>query len=833
MKKSIVLSLLTLLLLCCLTLGCVNNPPTSTQTPNSSPDSSSRPVETILPTEKEDALKAFTLDVWKQESLTIIPSEYVDANGLTDLNYLLVLSSEEIVSCTEEDGAFKLLANVKGEVVATLKTMQDENCLLETTITVTVISTEPGAPIFSQETYSYDRCAGGKLEIPLDINCGIASILRIGENRINDLLWRYNQESGCIEIDEEYVLTLAMQDYNATLTTTGGSADFILKIFNSIPTSFDEVTNKETAIGKNEFVSFDISLGEAQISKITFGDAELSKEDYEVTEGKLKIFASFFKKTATVDERSYKVYLTNNDIYSFTINVSNHLFYSDYDLTIIHNELQSSTGQNPLYQDSTRVEVVEAPENSGFEGKVLKFTPHTENVPLDVHGVYTFQSNAGSATWHKLPLNENKYYLITFDYMTEGTTAGENFAFRSWVNNVNAPLNTGKPGEIQHFSHVFKWKESEAGLFIYGKFVNGGCIYFDNLSIVELGEEEIFIAADDYKSEENYSINVSLAGYQIKEVLINGTAVAYTVNNNTITINGDVIKALPYGIYTVVVKTDLFDLSAKFNHKDPTQKSELYEKSKNFTIGSEFIKLSGLFTNDVTVTSLSRQGANNLDWINGEWQPISTSYIVVEEDGLVIKKGLLDQVYKTCTYTIQYSNNVTDTFTLTSNAVWFCNFDETYTWHSSLAEDQGVYEIVNNVEGMSGNVIKLETKNWINFEPSTWYTRLFCFEKTGWSGTWNDWTLDDNKTYEISFDMKVIMNGANHDPSIGFGYYYTTGNLGEKPIGVDYTDGEVKRVSIILKGSELSYFALGLDPRHGDLQSICYFDNFGIKEVVA
>ncbi len=824
MKKSVILSLLTLLLLCCLTLGCVQ--------PDSTPDSSIGPVETILPIEKEDAVKTFTLDVWKQESVTITPSDYVDENGLTDLKYLLVLSSEEIVSCIEEDEKFTLLANTKGEVAVTLKTIQGETCLLQTAITITVISTEPGAPIFNQESYSYDRCAGGKLEIPLDINGGLASILRIDENRVNDLFWRYNEESGCIEIDEEYVLTLNMQDYHVTLTTTGGSAEFVLIVFNSIPTSFDEVTNKEVYLGKDAFVAFDISLGESQISKITFGDVELSEEDYEVAENKLKIFASFFRKTAVGNEQSYKVYLTNNDIYSFTINVQNHIFYSDYDLTIVHNDLQSSTGQNPLYQDSTRVEIVEAPENSGFEGKVLKFTPHTEEVPLDVHGVYTFQSNAGSATWHKLPLNENKYYLITFDYMTEGTTAGENFAFRSWVNNVNAPLDTGKSGELQRFSHVFKWNESEGGLFIYGKFVNGGCIYFDNLSIVELGEQEISITAGDYNSEENYLIEVNLAGYQIKEVLINEISVAYTANENTVTIDGDAIKALPYGFYTVVVKTDLFDLSAEFNHKDPTQKSELYEKSKNFTIGVEYIKLSGSFTNNVTVTSLSRQGANNLDWINGEWQPISTSYIVVEEDGLVIKKGLLDQVYKTCIYTIQYSNNQTDTFTLTSNAVWFCNFDETYTWHSSLAEDQGVYEIVNNVEGMSGNVIKLETKNWINFEPASWYTRLFCFEKTNYSGTWNDWTLDDNKTYEISFDIKVIMNGANHDPSVGLGYYYTTGNLGEKAIDVDYTDGEVKRVSIIIKGSELSYFALGLDPRHGDLQSICYFDNFGIKEVV-
>ena len=93
--------------------------------------------------------------------------------------------------------------------------------------------------------------------------------------------------------------------------------------------------------------------------------------------------------------------------------------------------------------------------------------------------------------------------------------------------------------------------------------------------------------------------------------------------------------------------------------------------------------------------------------------------------------------------------------------------------------------------------------------------------------------MNNDKTYEISFDMKVIMNGADHNPAVGLGYYYTIGTNGEQDITADYTDEKVHRITVTIKGSDFGYFAIGLDPRHGDLQSILYLDNFQVKEVVA
>ena len=829
MKKSILLCLVAVFLTACLAFfGC------TPVTPDSTGDSTA-PQAPVLPLEKAGCVKEFTLDVYTQESATVNPQDYVDANGLTDLTYSLTVANDTLVSVTEENGSFVILPVAEGNTGATLKTVKANEVLLEIALNISVISTAPGAPTVSQSTFTYDKAAGGKFEIPVEMNGGVASILRINDERVRDSLWAYNAESGCIEVDESAVMALALGEYTAIITTTGGSVEFTVNVINSITTSFDEVTAKDVAFGKDEYAAFNITLNEATVQKVTFGEIELkADEDYAVVENQLRILSSFFKKTSAGDEREYTVYLSNNDSYSFTVNVVNHLFYTDYDVTTVHNDLQSTTGQNPVYQDSTRVEIVNAPENSGLSGRVLKFTPHTEDVPLDVHGIYTLQSDGGSSTWLKLRFKPGASYVVSFDYMTEGTTAGENFGFRSWTNGLKCAVDTANPGTLQHFSYTFKWEDSQCGTFVYGKFINGGCIYIDNYSIIEISESEVSMNPGDYKSEDTYIVPLSLAGYAVREVLIDNISVDYQIIDGNLVIEGEIIKALPYNVYTLTVVTDLFKLESKFNHKDPTQKAELYEKAKTFVHGTQSIKLSGLFTNGVTVTSAFRQGANNLDWINGTWQAISVDYFEVAEDGLIVKKGLLDQSYLTCTYSVYLSNNVEIAFTLTSNALWFCNFDETYTWHGSLAEDPGVFEVVSGIDGMTGNVLKIETKNWSVNAPWTWYTRVFCFQKTGFvGGTWNDWPMQDDKSYEISFDMKVIMNGADHNPAVGLGYYYTIGTNGEQDITTDYTDEKVHRITVTIKGSDFGYFAIGLDPRHGDLQSILYLDNFQVKEVIA
>ena len=139
MKKTLLL--ITLILVCCLSfLACKPMEQSTT-------DSSSSAPEIVLPVEKEDCVKEFTIDAYLQESIIISPADYVDANGLTDLSYQLTISDSALATLTSEDAGYRILAVDAGNLIATLKTMQDNECVLSIEISIAIISTAPTAPV--------------------------------------------------------------------------------------------------------------------------------------------------------------------------------------------------------------------------------------------------------------------------------------------------------------------------------------------------------------------------------------------------------------------------------------------------------------------------------------------------------------------------------------------------------------------------------------------------------------------------------------------------------------------------------------------------------------
>lgn len=780
----------------------------------------------VLPKEKEGTNKNISLDVYTQEKATINPTDYIDPNGLTDLSYSFVVDNTGIATAAKENETVAISPASVGQTTGVLSALRVEESLLNVNFNISVYSTAPTAPTVDGTVFNYDINAGGKFEVPVEMNRGEASILRIDGERLNETLWSFNETTKCLEIIESFMLSLSKESHPVTFITTGGSVDFAINVFNSVVTSFDDVTAKEARLGFDDYVGFELNAGEATITKVMFDEIQLSTNDYEYASNELKIKSSFFKQTLVGDQRTYKVFLSNKDSYEFSINVVNQIFYSDYDVTTIHDTFVSADGHNSLYQDSTRVEIINAPENSGFSGKVLKFTPHQEDVQFDCHGVYTLSDNTVANTWHKVPLDQGASYVMTFDYMTEGTTAGEDFSLRSWNNGVHAALDTGHPGELQHFSHLFQWNDSELALLVFGKFLNGGCIYFDNVSLVKLSDSAIALNAPNYLDQESYEADLTLNGIQIKNVLLDGETINYEYANNKLTLPVATIEALAKGAHKITVKTELFDLEANFERLS----NGLIETSKTFNIGVDQIKLNGVFSSSLTIDRVYRQGANNLDWSNGAWQQCSADYLEVASDGLIVKKGLLDQIYLTCIISAYLSNGDEVAFELTSDAVWYCNFDETMTWHSTLQEPYVNCSIVNGVDGMTGNCLKA-----VSTSPDTgnWWNRVFCFEKTGMGFGWNSWDLDATKNYEITFDMKVELNGAVHDNGDGYlGYQYSIINHHETSLlDYGYTDGEVKHVRITFTGAECECFCMGVDPRRGDTVSALYIDNFRVKEV--
>lgn len=688
---------------------------------------------------------------------------------------------------------------------------------------------QPEAPTLEKSEYSYDRAVGGKFELPVELNGGILYLVKNEGENIRSDYYSYNGDSGCVELDEEYMLGLEKRDYSVQIITTGGSAEFTLFVVNSINTSFDEMTDKSVALGKADGVFFSVNFNGTTVKAITYGDYTLTADEYEASEDGVTVKEDFYAKTYRDDERVYTLTLSNNESYEFSI-TTNVIFFSDYDLTTIHDELINNVGWNSLYQDSTRVELIEAPEGSGFFGRVLKYEPHTEDVLYNTHGIYTLEQVGSDSTWRKVSYVAGKTYIVSFDYMTVGTTAEEDFRYRSYNGLLmGEKIDTGRPGEKLHYSYSFVYDDDYIALFLYGKFINGGYILIDNYSFVESDTALPQIVAETYTYSGDYTAAVTENGYIVKGVLIDGAPVEYTYENGTLTIVESVMAALTTGEHELALVTGAGNAETLFTCEDPSLNAILTETSKSFENGAESLKLAGEFVDGITVTALTRQGTSLFDSAYYEPKSMSADYITVEEDGIVISKALLDQVYATCTYKVTFSNGVNATFTLTSDMLFYSNYDETELWHDGIVPNyayhrewpaEGMVALVSDVEGFDGKVLR--------YTPSgdNWFIRIITMNNAIYTSyDWTPLTVDEDEYYEFFFDYEIIAPSA---PTYGF--YYTT-KVSEGETLMDNTAGK-KHFSIKMKGSDFSVFAVGYWP--GDVQGcVMYIDNYGVRRTEA
>lgn len=436
---------------------------------------------------KDGAVTDIVIDIYRADRHTINVSDYFDENGVEKVTYSISSKNENVVkTALSEDGNFELEAVGEGKTEVELCALASDRAQKKVKLSVTVESSSPDAPVIEKEEYLYDRALGGTFELPIKIGGGKMSLVKVDGMNIRSANYRYNSDSACVEISEEYLFSLEAGDHSVQIITTGGSAKFVLNVSNTVTTAFDETTEKSGFVGRDDAVFFKVDFNGTSVKSIKYGDHELTNDDYSVEKDGISIKSSFFSRTYREDSRVYSLTLSNNERYEFSI-TTNVLFYSDYDLTTIHDELQSNIGHNSLYQDSTRVTIIDAPEGSGFSGKVLKFVPHTEDVALSVHGIYTFDHEGGTSTWRKMNFVVGKTYVVSFDYMTIDTKAGEDFRFRTYNNSLMGDkINTGKPGKLQHFSYSFTYKSSMQAFMVYGMFKNGGYLLVDNFSFVEL-----------------------------------------------------------------------------------------------------------------------------------------------------------------------------------------------------------------------------------------------------------------------------------------------------------------------------------------------------------
>lgn len=461
-------------------------------------------------------------------------------------------------------------------------------------------------PTFSQASYSYDKVVAGELELPLNLGGLNPYYLDFNGEYLDSSDFRYDSDTECLVVSHSYMISLNVGTYTVTLLTDGDGEPAVCSVVveNSIVTEFDSVTTKEFVYGIDQGVSFDVNFGEATITAVKQGDLVIDGKYYTLEENKFTIKDEWLRKYYS--DTTYSIYLSNYDKYDFTIQ-TNVVFYTDYDVTTIHDTYVSNVGHNSLYQYSDNVTIVD--QVDGMSGKVLKFTPNTTDVLYDCHSIYTIgTSTCPYNNWYKGGLLANKGYVISFDYMTVDTTVGE-FKVTSAGGSWNVPLDLGNNNVVKSFSVFVNGSDFVNGVSVWAKFIGGsGYIYFDNFSISEYDaiptiqvNNDVEIGADDL------IVSYDAQGFDFT-ITIDGQEVAYDANSEQgkIIVSASELESLSAGKHSIEFVTNIASVSASFNVTEASvSEFDDLEMEYSYENGGQ-MKLMGSFDENVTIASIKQ-----------------------------------------------------------------------------------------------------------------------------------------------------------------------------------------------------------------------------------
>ena len=540
-------------------------------------------------------------------------------------------------------------------------------------------------PSFSQARYTYDKLGGGDLELPFDLDGAGLYYVRLNDEILDGELFEYDTETGAIVVECDYVLDLALGSYTVTAITDsrGGDKQCTVEVVQSLKTSFDPVTEKYFAFGKDEGVTFDVDYNRTTPYKLTQNGVEIPSEYISYDENSITVKSEWVSKSSI---GRYKLELSNHDRYEFTV-TSNIIFATDYDISTEHSDVRSNTGSNPFYQYYDTVAIVDAPSIMN-SGKALKITP---NQPGDLHNYITLRTPECSYTWHRVEFKKDKLYYISFDYMTHGTVGGELYfrgADKSTVKKVPM-LYGGENDDVVHrFSALYNYDEIGVGVRIYAEFINGGEVYVDNYKIVEL-DVAPEMGDGEYDASGNYVLNYDAAGYDF-DVQIDGESVEYAHNSSakTVTIAKAVLSALTCGEHklSVVSLVGTFDKSIRITDD---RVAEFADGTVEYrSLSQNEIKVYGSFEETIELVSLKQKekAYENAfaDWNFTRDNDTETNFASeatlttgLEGNGYItLPKSLLDKFWGEVTFVAEFNNGKSAEFTVNSaDVLMYTDYD--------------------------------------------------------------------------------------------------------------------------------------------------------------
>ncbi len=466
-----------------------------------------------------------------------------------------------------------------------------------------LIPEEP-QPSFSQESYEYDKLGGAKLELPLDLDGANLFYVMIEEEYLVAEDYYYDEDKKVLVIAEDAILALANGDYVITVVTDAEVDELTctVTVMQSLKTTFDEETTKSFVYGKDKGVTFSVGYNGTTPKKLMMGEKVIDAKYYSYDENSFTVSADWLGYFS--EPTVFTLYLSNNDVYAFTVS-TNVIFATDYDVVTIHNTTANNLGHNPLYQYYDNVSIVDGPEAMG--SKVLKITPNTVDVTYDCNGYLTLKSSVWDSLWYEAAFKPGLNYFVSFDYMTEGTSVGE-FYYKSASTSYKKELLLGEAndGVVRTFKDVVPYSEIGNGLFIRAFFKNGGGnVYVDNFRIAEISAIPTVSANGEYNLIGDYSFNFNAADLAYT-VQIDGKEITanYDEQNKKLIVSAEVMEKLSAGVHTLAIVTAIGNIEASFRVVDNRVATLIDTKANYVASKQQTVKLYGNFTEGLKVTSL-------------------------------------------------------------------------------------------------------------------------------------------------------------------------------------------------------------------------------------
>lgn len=484
----------------------------------------------------------------------------------------------------------------------------------------------------------------------------------------------------------------------------------------------------------------------------------------------------------------FQIEFSNGIVRNFILNSPEVIFFSNYDDTTIRGELNGSFKDSPLESGmwgGAQINVESRNDGMGKAWFIRKTTGAADAC------AYSIRFHAHPWEWYNLPGVANKSYRVTFEYQI--SNLDQNSVYFYIMVGPDENINNIVLGEYDSLDyvpgdHYYKVRynliaDGQVHQFDSGYFVVNPSFRMMKIQLPFFdAAENKFIMFDNYRvTAQDLIVNPlsAIGNYQLYQseplvinevgtisgILIDNVPIAYTTENGQIILNSDELNLLSIGAHNIVVNSSVANFKGSINVVD-NRISTLSENYKYFVHGIDTLKISGEFSDTLVVTSITRKGTNFWDTSKDVPVEMDTSYIEVQNDGLLLKQGLLYQAYDRTTYVVSFDNGKSVEFVLENNALQFTNYDETDVHaelfgNSATCQDSDMWSIID----VAGNrKIKYQPEN-----ATLWHSTqaingngkdnfIYTFENRHVNNyNWWDHFFNGNETLIIYFDYEIFV----------------------------------------------------------------------------